>query len=480
MSSGEVEKKVVVKGQEGVDEALKEETKEQVNDESSLVKDHDFYFNFYSSLQNQANMIGDVARTGTYRKAILGNAAVAFAGKTVLDVGAGSGILSFMSAQAGANQVIALEASSMAEKIEIMVKAANSGRINPHLKDRIRIVRGMVENKKVQEQVLQSGKVDTIVSEPIGVMLLHERMVESFILARDLFLKPGGQLLPSAGHIFFCPFSDEGLYNETDQKAQFFNNTLFGTDFSELYNAAREEVFAQPVVGMFPPTSLISTACAPKSFDFYTCANDDLLEFTIPIDFIVSRTSLVHGLASWFDLDFQPRPAPGGVEGDVNWDFPVVPSASLGGNAWQWMTQQEQPLNPGPTPAPPADGLTVTLSTGPNGESQLACVLGDLSVDVWCLGTVPRTHWQQARLLLPEPLAVNKGERLTGSIHFKVNDARSYDLTLDLEVDRPGGAEWDRNPLKRRATYALQQQCFNYSYNPDANMGALGFGGMAA
>ncbi|KAE8539645.1 hypothetical protein D1P53_003579 [Cryptococcus gattii VGV] len=399
MSNGEVEKKVVVKGQEPVDEAQKEETKEQMN---------------------EANMIGDVARTGTYRKAILGNAAVAFAGKTVLDVGAGSGILSYMSAQAGANQVIALEASSMAEKIEIMVKAANSGRINPHLKDRIRIVRGMVENKKVQEQVLQSGKVDTIVSEPIGVMLLHERMVESFILARDLFLKPGGQLLPSAGHIFFCPFSDEGLYNETDQKAQFFNNTLFGTDFSELYNAAREEVFAQPVVGMFPPTSLISTACAPKSFDFYTCSNDDLLEFTIPIDFIVSRTSLVHGLASWFDLDFQPRPAPG-EEGDVNWDFPVVPSSSLTNNAWQWMTQQEQPLNPGPAPPPPADGLTVTLSTGPN---------------------------------------VNKGERLTGSIHFKVNDARSYDLTLDLEVDRPGGSEWDPNPLKRRATYVLQQQCF--------------------
>lgn len=131
---------------------------------------------------------------------------------------------------------------------------------------------------------------------------------------------------------------------------------------------------AQPVVGMFPPTSLISTACAPKSFDFYTCSNADLLEFTIPIDFIVSRTSLVHGLASWFDLDFQPRPAP--REEDVNWDFPVVPSSSLSGNAWQWMTQQEQPLNPGPTPAPPADGLTVTLSTGPNGESLVAFFFG--------------------------------------------------------------------------------------------------------
>jgi histone-arginine methyltransferase CARM1 len=34
-------------------------------------------------------MIGDISRTGTYRKAILGNAEVAFKDKVVLDVGAG-------------------------------------------------------------------------------------------------------------------------------------------------------------------------------------------------------------------------------------------------------------------------------------------------------------------------------------------------------------------------------------------------------
>lgn len=83
------------------------------------------------------------------------------------------------------------------------------------------------------------------------------RQVESFLLARDLFLKPGGRLLPSGGHIFFAPFSDEALYTETEQKvsswalvrtdkqAQFFNATLFGTDFTELYPAAREEAFCQ-------------------------------------------------------------------------------------------------------------------------------------------------------------------------------------------------------------------------------------------
>jgi len=76
-------------------------------------------------------MIGDISRTGTYRKAILGNAAIAFNNKNVLDLGAGmsilwvglipgSGILSFISAQAGAKQVIALEASSMADKMAVV------------------------------------------------------------------------------------------------------------------------------------------------------------------------------------------------------------------------------------------------------------------------------------------------------------------------------------------------------------------------
>ena len=116
------------------------------------------------------------------------------------------------------------------------MKSSNLGRSNPFFKDRIRVVKGLVEDEKIQQEVLRTGEVDTVISEPIGVMLLHERMVsqgvtklyglvscvieqvESFILARDLFLKPGGQMLPSAGHIFFCPFTDDALYNETDQK----------------------------------------------------------------------------------------------------------------------------------------------------------------------------------------------------------------------------------------------------------------------
>lgn len=65
---------------------------------------------------------------------------------------------------------------------------------------------------------------------------------------------------------------------------------------------------------------------------------------------------------------------------------------------------------------------------------------------------------RQARLVLPEPLAVNRGEKVVGSIRFAVNSSRSYDLTLDISVDRGSSAE--PNPLRRTATFNLSQQTF--------------------
>ena len=56
------------------------------------------YFQFYGYLSQQQNMMQDFVRTSTYQKAILSNL-TDFRGKVVLDVGAGSGILSFFAQQ---------------------------------------------------------------------------------------------------------------------------------------------------------------------------------------------------------------------------------------------------------------------------------------------------------------------------------------------------------------------------------------------
>lgn len=63
-------------------------------------------------------MLQDYVRTSTYQRAVLSNADD-FRDRVVLDVGAGSGILSFFAVQAGARRVYAVEASSMAQHAEV-------------------------------------------------------------------------------------------------------------------------------------------------------------------------------------------------------------------------------------------------------------------------------------------------------------------------------------------------------------------------
>ena len=134
---------------------------------------------------------------------------------------------------------------------------------------------------------------------------------------------------------------------------------------------------------MFPPSSLLATPCPPKTFNFYTCSNESLLEFSVPIDFVVTRTALINGLASWFDLDFFPNPKsdppiPSNDDEALleQWDYPVNKPF----NMWS-VGSQEVPLNPGPTPPPPPGGLHVRLSTGPDGElARLSCLSSKLNI----------------------------------------------------------------------------------------------------
>ncbi|XP_031111952.1 probable histone-arginine methyltransferase 1.3 isoform X2 [Ipomoea triloba] len=255
------------------------------------------YFDYYGQLLHQQNMMQDFVRTGTYYAAVIENRND-FHGRVVVDVGAGSGILSLFAAQAGAKHVYAVEASEMAEYARKLVAG------NPLLAERITVIKGKVEDVELPE------KADILISEPMGTLLVNERMLESYVIARDRFLVPGGKMFPTEGRIHMAPFSDEYLYLEMANKAVFWQQeNYFGVNLSPLQGSAYVGYFAQPVVDAFDPRLLVAPAIS-HSIDFASIKEEELYEIDIPLRFISSVSTRIHGLACWFDVLFNGSTVP--------------------------------------------------------------------------------------------------------------------------------------------------------------------------
>ncbi|KAJ6355845.1 hypothetical protein OIU78_004053 [Salix suchowensis] len=249
------------------------------------------YFHYYGQLLHQQNMMQDYVRTGTYYAAVMENR-VDFIDRVVVDVGAGSGILSLFAAQAGAKHVYAVEASEMAEYARKLIAG------NPSLGERITVIKGKVEEVELPE------KADILISEPMGTLLVNERMLESYVIARDRFLVPNGKMFPAVGRIHMAPFSDEYLFVEIANKALFWQqHKYFGVDLTPLYGSAFGGYFSQPVVDAFDPRLLVAPTIS-HDLDFTEIKEEDLYEIEIPLKFVASVGTRVHGLACWFDVLF--------------------------------------------------------------------------------------------------------------------------------------------------------------------------------
>ncbi|ETS61259.1 hypothetical protein PaG_05223 [Moesziomyces aphidis] len=449
------------------------------------------YFGYYSMLSHQAQMLQDTVRTAAYQRAILNNARD-FQDKVVMDVGAGNGILSFFSAQAGAKKVYAIEASNMVECLRHVVnasernsnsKAAGSseaeevrneaeilelmgasdasaapaaaglfGTTNPAesrnawLQGRLVPVHSKVEDV-TSEHLQGHTQVDTIVSECLGVLLVHERMCESFLDARDRFLAPGGSVFPSAGTICLAPFEDKQLWNDTANKAKWWlNNNFYGVDVSPFAKLAFEENFSSPVVGVFAPQCLLSVS-SDYVIDFATITKQHLQEFTVPVEWTFAHAAIVHGLGGWFDLHFNSQSTPN--------EDATMNDASTGG-----AMSVEAAL----------DTLKAASAASAASGTAMDAVLNTLpTVDTANTGnfmtTSPyadATHWQQVRFLLQEPLAVNRGQKLGGSVHCKVNDQRSYTMTAQLRLQNPDGTASDSSITTRKAVWRLDRQTYSW------------------
>lgn len=150
-----------------------------------------------------ARMLNDTTRNDAFERAI--QAAVAREGPDarILDVGAGSGLLSMMAARAGAQNIIACE------RVPIIAEAAERIVALNGLDHAIRVISKASRDLDVGKDL--EGRADILVSEIISSDLLAENVLDTFQDAHLRLLREGATIIPRAAVAVGCLVESEVL-----------------------------------------------------------------------------------------------------------------------------------------------------------------------------------------------------------------------------------------------------------------------------
>ncbi len=241
----------------------------------------DYYFNSYAHFGIHEEMLKDEVRTKSYMRAIMDNPHL-FEGKTVMDVGSGTGVLSIFAAKAGAKKVYAIECSKIVDQARNII-AANG------FADVIEVIESKVE------EVDLDVKVDVIISEWMGYFLFFESMLDSVLFARDKWLKPDGLMFPDKCTLYLCAIEDAQYKSE---KIDFWDN-VYGLNMSCIKNVALTE----PLVDTVDPEQVITTVEAVFPVNMATIKVEEL-SFAVPFRIRAARADYLHALVAFFDVEF--------------------------------------------------------------------------------------------------------------------------------------------------------------------------------
>lgn len=207
-----------------------------------------------------------------------------FEGKTVLDVGSGTGILCLFAAKAGAKRCIGIECSDIVNYARTIAEQNGFG-------DVITYVHG-----KVEEVKLPVEQVDIIISEWMGYFLIYESMLDSVLYARDKWLVKNGLIFPDHAKLYVAAIEDADY---KDEKIGFWGQ-LWGLDFSPLQSVVMQE----PISDIVEQSGIATNVACVLEIDLHKCRREDL-DFFATYELRAIRKDFLHALVFWFDVSFK-------------------------------------------------------------------------------------------------------------------------------------------------------------------------------
>jgi protein arginine N-methyltransferase 1 len=215
------------------------------------------------------------------------------AGDTVVDLGAGTGVLSFLACRAGARRVYAIEAGESLEFARLL--AARNG-----FADRIEFI------NTPSTHVVLPERVRVIVGDIHDTFGLQAGGLAAIADARERFLAPGGVLIPCRIQLMVAPVEAHDLYR---RKLEIWNGRVQGIDVSPLRSLAAN----QPTAARFDRSQLLADPAALASIDLTRVTQ---LHVGGTASCEVTREGLLHGICGCFVTTLADRVQMGNVPGD--------------------------------------------------------------------------------------------------------------------------------------------------------------------
>lgn len=279
-------------------------------------------------LDYHLSMLLDTRRLDAFRQAI--DATVA-PGDIVVDVGCGTGILSFMACEAGARRVYAIEGAPILEVAQEL--ASTNG-----FADRIEFIEGWSIDVDLPEPA------DVLITETIGSAGLDEGIVAWAADARSRLLKPEAKVVPTRLRLWVAGAQ---MADDHSLITDWFETGLPYDLGAAHRRAARSLWFTQVATD-----HLLGEPALALDVDLTTGTGDAMTgSGTIRVD----REGTLHGLACWFDCLLAPGIAVDNTPSSTgsSWDHGFLPletprpvdpgeelawslSVSADGHHWTW------------------------------------------------------------------------------------------------------------------------------------------------
>ena len=217
-------------------------------------------------------MLGDSVRMKAFRDAIF---AVVKPGDIVVDLGAGTGVLSLWAIQAGAKKVYAIE------KTEAIHLAKEIAEVNDFT-DKIEFI-----NKNSMDVTLPE-RADVLISETLGSFAIDENTLPFTRDARERFLSKDGNMIPQSLELFVAAFEDSEIYAKLD-----FWKNISGLNFSPAFDLFSKKIMVEQVT----TDKLLTSPVSLRSIDLRSASEDTFQQHAY---IAINKPGIMHGVAGWF------------------------------------------------------------------------------------------------------------------------------------------------------------------------------------